>query len=71
MTHSIPEGLKAKALTLGVSVEVKRRSLAAVPPLYRFSNRARVMTRWLSLADAHSWLDLQLARFGSTERRQA
>jgi hypothetical protein len=59
MVENIPEGLKVKALDIGLGVEVKRRNLVAVPALYRFVNRGRPVSDWLRLGDAHTFLDLQ------------
>jgi len=59
---TIPEGIRAKALRMGLSVEVKQRSLAAAPPLYRFSNHGRAVSRWLPITLAHIWLDIRASK---------
>lgn len=66
--QGVPEGLKNKALALSLGIEMRTvPETFNRPPLYRFSNRGQAVTRWLSLADAHQYLD----SCEESERRQA
>lgn len=57
MKDTIPEGIKTKALAMGYGVEVKRRATVIAPSLYRFNNRGQAITGWMSIAQAHNWLN--------------
>jgi hypothetical protein len=64
---TIPEGIKAKALALGLGVEEQQRGLAARPTsLFRFTHMGRVETGWMRLAMAHGYLDM----LGQASRRE-
>lgn len=56
----IPEGIKAKALGLGYSIEVKRGGMVS-HVIYRFSNRTESVSGWMDVGRAHAWLDQQIS----------
>lgn len=54
----IPEGVKTKALTLGLSVEEKSRQMVAAMPRLRITNpRTGKVTDWMTVAQTHRFLD--------------